>query len=90
MSIYLCLGFARMFVDTTVYILRIHIQSIPLVLLAHQRQSYLMANEKGKKRATIPLSISIINAKATLTPETIAAIAFHPLKTYERKLLERV
>ena len=49
-----------------------------------------IANEKGKKRAIISISISIINAKATLSSETIVIIAFHLLKMYERKLLERM
>ena len=120
--IFICLylNFTREFVDIIIYILRTHIQSILLAFLAYQRQSYLMinekskkrvtldsafasiinvkvtssfdsiANEKIKKRATISISASIINAKASLFPETIAAIAFHPLKTYEHKLLERV
>ena len=91
MFICLYLDFAREFVDIIVHILRTHIQSILFAFLAYQRQSYLMINEKSKKRATLSLaSASIINVKAILSPEIIIVIAFHPLKIYERKFLERV
>ena len=49
-----------------------HIQSISLELLAHQRQGSLMAYKKGKKRAALsPASASVINAKAIVPLDPI-------------------
>ena len=74
-SICLCFGFAGLLISENIHILRSHFQSIPLALLAHQRQGSLMANKKNNKRAALgPASASVTNAKATLPPETIAAI----------------
>jgi len=42
-----------------------------------------MANKKNNKRAALGLaSASVTNAKATLPPETIAAITSHPIRGY--------
>ena len=72
-SICLCFGFAGLLISENIHILRSHFQSIPLALLAHQRQGSLMANKKNNKRAALgPASASVTNAKAILPPDPIA------------------
>lgn len=90
-SICLYFGFTGLLIPENILILRTHFQfDSPRTPRTRTSRISHGQQKEEQKRALGPASASVTNAKATLPPETIAAITSHPMRTYGRKLAHKV